>query len=729
MDQRLSLSSFAKGRAAAEQGGLVKGFEEAARSKILESKESAEETQASAGLGGKQPADAGLVGKQEEVPHVLASASFGESMVERNPPHNFGDPYPAGVDPDPFSDTSTDVNAAPDNTRVDRVDPDPFSDTSTDVNAAPGNTRVDRVDPDPFADASTDANAGPEKNVPEEQDLNPDAVRAAAAKNGQHRRRRSVPQHDNHNRLSRRAIVFLVLMLVASIFACIWFFYVYCEEADNGSDADSSEAGSEPWARPSKQAKSLLPPELRRKVEHIIKQAAWAIASSDYAAFYDRLDVNGTGRLERDEFRDVVRRVLRISILEISDSEIYALYAALDCAKAGSIDIEELLIVAGMEPKPNQRDFEASLSSSAPPPWRRGQQAYSRFQPLPVHGLFSHTPYRTLHIGGSPEELLCGRPVVGYSRLNVWPHDRAHICQTCHRHWNEWARRENQNALVQLGSDIEGENVLGGDEDALYEGSQNHDRFVVGSRIVVSKTISCRYAEGAKWNYKLKVGMEGRVESVDAHGDALVSWSGLGRKWLLRHHLRDVVVVDSPGREAPPSRRRKDVRMPVLRRLENEQRAAASAGERLRQKDPVVVAKANGSRPNGKADESRLQGPDSARSSLASWLDPCASRPPSPRRAGVLGASGCLGDRASKARQWKAKQDRRSWAPCFEGVEEGSEGKSSSRPRSGPERSPLPDFAGRHNFIDSGSSAGGDLDAPSLDLWNAPASSPHRSRR
>jgi Ca2+-binding EF-hand superfamily protein len=84
--------------------------------------------------------------------------------------------------------------------------------------------------------------------------------------------------------------------------------------------------------------------EKLNKVRHRLLAASYTSFGfgSDLAAMFAQFDKDGSGALDIDELKGVVRRNLHISQKEVSDFELETLFAFLDADNGGTIEMEEI---------------------------------------------------------------------------------------------------------------------------------------------------------------------------------------------------------------------------------------------------------------------------------------------------------------------------------------------------------------------------------------------------
>ncbi|CAE7566006.1 unnamed protein product [Symbiodinium pilosum] len=98
-------------------------------------------------------------------------------------------------------------------------------------------------------------------------------------------------------------------------------------------------------------SKNPLPQSVVETLRSKIKAAAYnGQLGREIRALFSRFDYNGSGVLEADEVRQVLRRAMRIPPSVISDQQIWRLCAMLDVDKSGAISISELTQFVGKEP-------------------------------------------------------------------------------------------------------------------------------------------------------------------------------------------------------------------------------------------------------------------------------------------------------------------------------------------------------------------------------------------
>lgn len=96
---------------------------------------------------------------------------------------------------------------------------------------------------------------------------------------------------------------------------------------------------------------------------HVIDSLRSRIKAASYAghlgreveAIFNRVDKDGSGQLEGEEIRQVLRRVLRVPPSVISDAEINVLVKMLDADNTGTVSIAELVDFVGKEPTNSKR--------------------------------------------------------------------------------------------------------------------------------------------------------------------------------------------------------------------------------------------------------------------------------------------------------------------------------------------------------------------------------------
>jgi len=103
--------------------------------------------------------------------------------------------------------------------------------------------------------------------------------------------------------------------------------------------------------QPSTSSKNTLPQSVVDTIRSKIKAASYAgQMGREIQALFSRFDYNGSGVLEVDEVRQVLRRAMRIPPTVITDQQIWRLCAMLDVDKSGAISIAELTRFVGKEP-------------------------------------------------------------------------------------------------------------------------------------------------------------------------------------------------------------------------------------------------------------------------------------------------------------------------------------------------------------------------------------------
>ena len=79
------------------------------------------------------------------------------------------------------------------------------------------------------------------------------------------------------------------------------------------------------------------------KIRHKLFGAAYTAGGKDYTLLFKRIDKDHNGVLDRTEFEDLCRRVLKVAPTEVSAEELGILFNVLDLDGDQNIDLEELL--------------------------------------------------------------------------------------------------------------------------------------------------------------------------------------------------------------------------------------------------------------------------------------------------------------------------------------------------------------------------------------------------
>lgn len=114
---------------------------------------------------------------------------------------------------------------------------------------------------------------------------------------------------------------------------------------------DPAAGGKKTWqSRPSRPHRHPLEPDSLEMIRMKIKAAAYGgHGCRDISDIFARFDKDGSGLLEDDEMRAVLRRALRIPPSAVSDGQIVALCAFLDQDKSGAVSIDEVVAFVGEE--------------------------------------------------------------------------------------------------------------------------------------------------------------------------------------------------------------------------------------------------------------------------------------------------------------------------------------------------------------------------------------------
>ena len=108
--------------------------------------------------------------------------------------------------------------------------------------------------------------------------------------------------------------------------------------------------------------------EIRQKFR---AAAARAVSSHGFAALFARVDKDGSGEIDTDEFLDAARNVLEISSETVPDDDLKVVFAAADKDGSGEIDAEEF--VAWLNSKDDSKSKKkgkmlAEVRTNPPPP-------------------------------------------------------------------------------------------------------------------------------------------------------------------------------------------------------------------------------------------------------------------------------------------------------------------------------------------------------------------------
>ncbi|GMI08997.1 hypothetical protein TrRE_jg3574 [Triparma retinervis] len=118
----------------------------------------------------------------------------------------------------------------------------------------------------------------------------------------------------------------------------------------------------------------------KEELAHVQKRLSAAQYGCDMRTFFKRQDKDRSGLLDPEEFRSILRRILRITPDELPDEDIYKLIQVLDTDKSGDLDINEIVAFieegerhAKEERKPRRKS--RPMTAGAIRPNRKGKKA------------------------------------------------------------------------------------------------------------------------------------------------------------------------------------------------------------------------------------------------------------------------------------------------------------------------------------------------------------------
>merc|ERR1712137_1479819 len=82
---------------------------------------------------------------------------------------------------------------------------------------------------------------------------------------------------------------------------------------------------------------------LELEVRVRLKAAAYKAGGSDWANLFRHLDKDNSGFIEFEEFRDMCRRVLKLSTKDHNDDELLQVFMAVDADGDAQVSVEEMI--------------------------------------------------------------------------------------------------------------------------------------------------------------------------------------------------------------------------------------------------------------------------------------------------------------------------------------------------------------------------------------------------
>lgn len=132
----------------------------------------------------------------------------------------------------------------------------------------------------------------------------------------------------------------------------------------DGSAADPSQASDSAHRLPSSKWQLQTPrpyrPPLKPDVVERLREKVRAASYTGHAGceldvVFRRLDKDGSGQLDEEEFRMALRRTLRIPHAVVTDAQVSSLCAMLDSDGSGTLDVNEIVEFLGAEPEISKR--------------------------------------------------------------------------------------------------------------------------------------------------------------------------------------------------------------------------------------------------------------------------------------------------------------------------------------------------------------------------------------
>jgi hypothetical protein len=113
----------------------------------------------------------------------------------------------------------------------------------------------------------------------------------------------------------------------------------------------------------------------KEELEHVQKRLSAAQYGCDIRTFFKRQDKDKSGLLDPEEFRSILRRILKITPDELPDEDVYQLIKFLDTDGSGDLDINEIVAFIEKGEKRKPRAKSRPMTAGAIRPNRKGKRA------------------------------------------------------------------------------------------------------------------------------------------------------------------------------------------------------------------------------------------------------------------------------------------------------------------------------------------------------------------